>query len=1190
MHELIQRLRPGTMDESTAWRLTIQSAMGLRHIHASNVLHRDIKSENIFLDARGNAKIGDLGVAKVMTAHADFARTLVGTPFYLSPELCENKPYNRKTDVWSLGVVLYEMMTGTHPFRGSSKGALFAKILKGRYPPVTAPFGCDLRNLLERCLDADPERRPDATDLLAAPASRKRAEALGIELPDDLPAWGGGGWGGGDCGGSRSRPAALPRRAIQSARGERGGGGERGGDAPSVAPPVPVSSALAFARAAGPRPATSGDAVRPPRAGERLGVPSPISARGSPRVPSNRGAGILAGIAAAAAGGGAAGAVARAAELALMRERVVVREEKERRNERPRDDRDEDDEQATRRRTGDSSMIVPRARPRDRPASARVSAIQNAATAARQRERVLVATRAAEAARAKLAAAEANVRVAELGVDARRDDDDGAASTPAARLSRQPGSDGRRSGDFPAPAKMAPASARKPTENRKPIAANRGSPAPSRLAGPPSRLARPASAGVPRPFTESVAAVAELPETPRGAFAFARGASRNDVEASIAESEASQRRAEAIRAGIKEQRRLASARASARRVAPASIEGAEAGVSTEVDVARSRSNAPPRRAPANGPGMIDFAPPRLSTARRTRVDVRSRPTVTRPSTAAPSVSRRTAETTRTAARPTTASGVSPRRTSAARFRSSREIAAADAAARERRALAAVVAELPDSPGAAREDIVQWGGVAAYVAPAAKRRAAEWRAAEATETGKKTAAGAEARNSAARVAAERASAAAAAARAYVLEAARRAEKEKAEEKEKAAEYQRAAAEDSVSARSPSSSSTMAPASSFGSTIRGASSTAPPEEIARAVARVAADVARNLQATNVEGDEDKNEGARDDAEDESAGDVDDEADVDDADLDDVDLDDVADSIASEREGLVPAIGTPAPRARVVGDIAFVFGKEEDVEDEPEHEETMNRSSPNRSSSESDDASPVADAFEDDASDVSDSSDSFGSSSDVETSLAVDAATEEVVRAAAESAAAEEEGEKEGKEEEEEEEEKEEEEEEKEEEEEEEEGVAASAEEEGVAASAEEEGPPSEPPSEPSDHSPKSRAASLAAAMHATERRAASLVGADVFARLYDLLATRAEAEEEGAHDDAEALGERVYAIVPREKAEAVTLAYRYMYLVGRLEALGAAEEEDERGAITPEARAVGKAAAAPVGTFGRGSENE
>ena len=322
-----------------------------------------------------------------------FARTLVGTPFYLSPELCENKPYNRKTDVWSLGVVLYEMMTGTHPFRGSSQGALFAKILKGRYPPVTAPFGGDLRILLERCLDADPERRPDATDLLAAPASRKRAEALGLKLPDDLERGGGG---------SRSRPAALPRRAIQSARGERGG------DAPSVAPSVApfVSSALAFARAAGPRPATSGDAVRPPRAGERLSVPSPISARGSPRVPSNRGAGMLAGIAAAAAGGGAAGAVARAAELALMRERVVVREEKERRterrnerrNEHRNDDRDEDDERDSER---DSSMIVPRDRPRDRPASARVSAIQNAATAARQRENACSSPRAPRRRRAR---------------------------------------------------------------------------------------------------------------------------------------------------------------------------------------------------------------------------------------------------------------------------------------------------------------------------------------------------------------------------------------------------------------------------------------------------------------------------------------------------------------------------------------------------------------------------------------------------------------------------------------------------------------------------------------------------------------------------------------------------------------------------------------------------------------------
>jgi len=75
-------------------------ARGLHHIHQLKVLHRDIKSENIFLDAAGNAKIGDLGVAKVMSSQVDFAKTLVGTPYYLSPELCENKPYNHKSDIW----------------------------------------------------------------------------------------------------------------------------------------------------------------------------------------------------------------------------------------------------------------------------------------------------------------------------------------------------------------------------------------------------------------------------------------------------------------------------------------------------------------------------------------------------------------------------------------------------------------------------------------------------------------------------------------------------------------------------------------------------------------------------------------------------------------------------------------------------------------------------------------------------------------------------------------------------------------------------------------------------------------------------------------------------------------------------------------------------------------------------------
>lgn len=91
----------------------------------------DVKCENIFLTDGGLAKLGDLGVAKLLSSHSNFAQTLVGTPFYLSPELCENRPYNERSDVWALGCVLYEMLTLRHPFDATSQAALFVKIVRG---------------------------------------------------------------------------------------------------------------------------------------------------------------------------------------------------------------------------------------------------------------------------------------------------------------------------------------------------------------------------------------------------------------------------------------------------------------------------------------------------------------------------------------------------------------------------------------------------------------------------------------------------------------------------------------------------------------------------------------------------------------------------------------------------------------------------------------------------------------------------------------------------------------------------------------------------------------------------------------------------------------------------------------------------------------------------------------------------
>ncbi|XP_053796319.1 serine/threonine-protein kinase Nek1 isoform X9 [Vidua chalybeata] len=92
----------------------VQICLALKHIHDRKILHRDIKSQNIFLTKDGTIQLGDFGIARVLNSTAELARTCIGTPYYLSPEICQNKPYNNKSDIWALGCVLYEMCTLKH--------------------------------------------------------------------------------------------------------------------------------------------------------------------------------------------------------------------------------------------------------------------------------------------------------------------------------------------------------------------------------------------------------------------------------------------------------------------------------------------------------------------------------------------------------------------------------------------------------------------------------------------------------------------------------------------------------------------------------------------------------------------------------------------------------------------------------------------------------------------------------------------------------------------------------------------------------------------------------------------------------------------------------------------------------------------------------------------------------------------
>ncbi|DBA78119.1 TPA: hypothetical protein ACH3X2_008092 [Trebouxia sp. C0005] len=182
VHELINKFK-GQVPEDICWKMLIQTTLGLQHMHQKNILHRDIKSLNLLLDTNRQVKIADLGIATVLSSPKGFAKTLVGTPYYLSPELCEGKPYNEKSDVWALGVVLYECCTGTYPFDAQSQASLLLKIMAGHYAAIVG-YSADLRSLLKRCLTQSPDRRPNTDRILNLPVIRAKAKQLGIDLPE----------------------------------------------------------------------------------------------------------------------------------------------------------------------------------------------------------------------------------------------------------------------------------------------------------------------------------------------------------------------------------------------------------------------------------------------------------------------------------------------------------------------------------------------------------------------------------------------------------------------------------------------------------------------------------------------------------------------------------------------------------------------------------------------------------------------------------------------------------------------------------------------------------------------------------------------------------------------------------------------------------------------------------------------
>nr|XP_022292252.1 uncharacterized protein LOC111103347 isoform X3 [Crassostrea virginica] len=145
-----------------------QICSALEYVHSRNILHRDLKTKNVFLTGKDmTAKLGDFGLAKVLERSSQRAETFCGSPYYMSPEMFACKPYDSKSDIWALGVCVYEMTTLERPFDANLMQQLVFKIVQGQLPAMPRDkYSLQLVSVMERMMCRDPDKRPSATELL----------------------------------------------------------------------------------------------------------------------------------------------------------------------------------------------------------------------------------------------------------------------------------------------------------------------------------------------------------------------------------------------------------------------------------------------------------------------------------------------------------------------------------------------------------------------------------------------------------------------------------------------------------------------------------------------------------------------------------------------------------------------------------------------------------------------------------------------------------------------------------------------------------------------------------------------------------------------------------------------------------------------------------------------------------------
>ena len=172
-------------EEKTIWSTLIQILEGLNYLHKSCIIHRDLKSANIFLTKDGAVKIGDLNVSKILNKMVT-TYTQTGTPYFASPEIWNDQPYDYKCDIWSVGCIIYEMASLHVPFRGVSMQNLYKNVLRGIYQQIPQRYSDDLKQIIKLILVVNPKNRPSSKELLENPIIKKKMVELGFVTNEGL--------------------------------------------------------------------------------------------------------------------------------------------------------------------------------------------------------------------------------------------------------------------------------------------------------------------------------------------------------------------------------------------------------------------------------------------------------------------------------------------------------------------------------------------------------------------------------------------------------------------------------------------------------------------------------------------------------------------------------------------------------------------------------------------------------------------------------------------------------------------------------------------------------------------------------------------------------------------------------------------------------------------------------------------